>query len=473
MWFTPSSTSSEFTPDPDNYRKPRDPGSHVELLRFRKTAFKLDDGSLASIQVSFHWHAAHRSSAVRNAAFRFLPYRNVSTEAFLDRLLKERMLGSAENPADSPAHAAVPTDKVEHFSLMLKVPDQPEDAKVLRVAIIGAPNSGKSTLTNQLLGKKLFAASQKVHTTRSRALGVITEDNTQIILLDTPGLTTPSKAKRHQLEKTFLVDPLKSLRQADLVVVLVDVSDKWTRGRLDFEVLKCLALNAGIPSVLVLNKVDLLKGKPLLLDITAELTEGVVNGKRLKVRSLVKPLQKDTSEKLLKKTSGLPNGEMQNPGNQLLTGLSGEQLRALKSRKGWSHFKDVFMMCATDGEDVQTLKSYLMAEAKPGPWQYHSAVLTDQSPEDICTNAIREKLLEYLPQEVPYSVTQHIELWRETADNQLDIAVKLHVRKDSHMKMVIGPGGQLIARIAREAGLDLTNAFMCEVRLKISATLKN
>lgn len=47
-----------------------------------------------------------------------------------------------------------------------------------------------------------------------------------------------------------------------------------------------------------------------------------------------------------------------------------------------------------------------MVEAKPGPWQYHSAVLTDQSPEDICTNTIREKLLEYLPQEVPYTVTQ-------------------------------------------------------------------
>ncbi|MCI4394342.1 hypothetical protein PGIGA_G00167700 [Pangasianodon gigas] len=420
---------------------------------------------------------AHRGCAVRNTAFRFVPACFITTEVFLDRLLKERTLGFAENPAGSlaQAHAAVPPDRVEHFSLMLKDPDQPENPKVLRVAIIGAPNAGKSTLTNQLLGKKLFATSQKVHTTRSRALGVITEDNTQIILLDTPGLTTPSKAKRHQLEKSFLVDPLKSLQQADLVVVLVDVSDKWTRGRLDFEVLKCLALNAHIPAVLVLNKVDLLKSKPLLLDITVELTEGIVNGKRLKVRSLVKPLKKETQEKQMEKTPGVQNGEeqMPNPDNQLLRGLSREQLRALKSRKGWPHFKDVFMMCATDGEDVQTLKSYLMVEAKPGPWQYHSEVLTDQSPEDICTNTIREKLLEYLPQEVPYTVTQRIELWRETANGNLDISVKLHVKKDSHMKMVIGPGGQLIARIAREAGLDLTNAFMCEVRLKISATLKN
>lgn len=47
-----------------------------------------------------------------------------------------------------------------------------------------------------------------------------------------------------------------------------------------------------------------------------------------------------------------------------------------------------------------------MVAAKPGSWQYHSEVLTDQSPEEVCTNIIREKLLEYLPQEVPYSVTQ-------------------------------------------------------------------
>lgn len=47
-----------------------------------------------------------------------------------------------------------------------------------------------------------------------------------------------------------------------------------------------------------------------------------------------------------------------------------------------------------------------MVAAKPGPWQYHSEVLTDQSPEDVCINAVREKLLEYLPQEVPYNITQ-------------------------------------------------------------------
>ncbi|KAI4898568.1 hypothetical protein NFI96_025597 [Prochilodus magdalenae] len=162
-----------------------------------------------------------------------------------------------------------------------------------------------------------------------------------------------------------------------------------------------------------------------------------------------------------------------NPDTQVQGGLSREQFRKLRGRSGWPHFKDVFMLCAADGEDVDTLKRYLMVTAKPGPWHYHSDVVTDQSPEDVCVNTVREKLLEYLPQEVPYTISQHIELWRETEDGKLDISVKLHVKKNSHMSMVIGPGGQVMAKIAHEASEDLTNAFMREVRLKISASLKN
>ncbi|KAL7834986.1 hypothetical protein SRHO_G00292330 [Serrasalmus rhombeus] len=423
--------------------------------------------------LSLRPRAAFRPGALSGHGFPFTPACSVSSSAFLDRLLKGKMPGVDQGPCQQP----VPPDRAGQLSLLLRPPDQPEHPKTLRVAVIGAPNAGKSTLTNQLLGRKLFAVSQKVHTTRSRALGVITKDDTQIILLDTPGLTTPFKVKRHQLENSLLVDPLNSLREADLVVVLVDISDKWTRDRLDFEVLKCLTLNPHVPAVLVLNKVDLLKNKTLLLDITAKLTEGVVNGQRLRVRDVVKILQKERDEMQMKHKTALEaqTGEEPCPNSdtQDQTGLSREQLRTLKSRKGWSHFKDVFMLCAADGEDVETLKRYLMVAAKPGPWHYHSDVLTDQSPEDVCVNAVREKLLEYLPQEVPYTISQHIELWRETEDGKLDISVKLHVKKNSHMTMVIGPGGQVMARIAREAGEDLTNAFMREVRLKISATLKN
>lgn len=397
--------------------------------------------------------------------------------------------GKAVETHDSFCHrpASVPPNNAEQKTLLVNRPDQPENSKILKVAIIGAPNAGKSTLSNQLLGRKVFAVSKKVHTTRSRAEGVLTEDNTQIVLLDTPGLTTPSKVKRHQLERTLLVDPWNSVQEADLVVVLVDVSDKWACNKLDFEVLKCLAQNSNIPAVLVLNKVDLLKAKHKLLDITSSLTEGVVDGRKIRVSSAFRELPErrglnskvaaagvdagapESTDPSPQSPADLPQAVTDGDGNRK---LSKEELRQLKSRQGWPHFRDVFMLSAVDAEEVEALKRYLVLGAKPGSWHYHSGVLTDQSPEDICTNAVREKLLEYLPQEVPYNVSQIIEMWQEGENGQLDISLKLYVKKEGHMKMLIGQAGQVIARIAGEAGEDLANVFLCDVRLKITVKVK-
>ncbi|XP_018547938.1 GTPase Era, mitochondrial [Lates calcarifer] len=402
--------------------------------------------------------------------FIFTPACFITSEALLNRLMKGK---AAE--ADSSFYrlpASVPPDSGEQMSLLLRHPDQPDNPKVLKVAILGAPNAGKSTLSNQLLGRKVFAVSKKVHTTRSRSLGIITENDTQIILLDTPGLTTPSKVKRHQLEKSLLVDPWNTVKEAELMVVVVDVADRWMCSRLDFEVLKCLAKHPDIPAILVLNKVDLVKAKDRLLDITAELTCGVVNGRRMRVRPVIKPpwakkRPERDSELSADEDSAGPEGSAE-PNSE----LNKEQLKELSSQRGWPHFKDVFMLSSVDREDVETLKSYFMVAAKPGPWQYHSEVLTDQSPEEVCKNIIREKLLEHLPQEVPYSVTQTVELWQEGEEGKLLISVKLYVKKDSHMKMVIGTGGQMVAQIAQEAGEDLSHVYLRDVKLRLSAKLK-
>ncbi|CAI5644208.1 unnamed protein product [Oreochromis niloticus] len=399
--------------------------------------------------------------------FIFTPACFITSEAFLSRLMKGK---AAE--ADGNIYrllASVPPDSGEQLSLLLKHPDQPENSKVLKVAIIGAPNAGKSTLSNQLLGRKVFAVSKKVHTTRSRALGVLTEEYTQIILLDTPGLTTPSKVKRHQLEKSLLVDPWNTVKEADLMVVMVDVADKWMSSRLDFEVLKCLAQHPDIPAVLVLNKVDLVKAKDRLLDITAQLTCGVVNGRKMRIRPVIKP---PWAEKRSERASEDEENAAPEDGSEPTSALSKEQLKTLRNQQGWPHFKDVFMLSSVDREDVDTLKSYFMVAAKPGSWQYHSEVLTDQSPEEVCTNIIREKLLEYLPQEVPYSMTQSVQLWQDGEDGELDISVKLYTKKETHMRMVIGTAGQMVARIAREASEDLSRVYLREVRLKLSVKLK-
>ncbi|KAM3601542.1 uncharacterized protein V6R79_014645 [Siganus canaliculatus] len=427
---------------------------------------------LSRVGASARQESASRLVDAGNAAcarggktgFFFTPACFITSEAFLDKLKKGKAAEAECSFYRLPA--SVPPDSGEQLSLLLRHPDQPENAKLLKVAIIGAPNAGKSTLSNQLLGRKVFAVSKKVHTTRSRALGVLTEDETQIILLDTPGLTTVSKVKRHQLEKSLLVDPWNTVKEADLLVVMVDVADRWACNRLDFEVLKCLAQHPDIPAILVLNKVDQVGAKDKLLDITAELTCGMVNGRRMRVRPVIRPPWAE------KRPAGPTELAADKDDGEDNSTLSKEQLKKLKSQQGWPRFKDVFMLSSLDKEDVDTLKSYFLVAAKPGSWQYHSEVLTDQSPEEVCSNTIREKLLEYLPQEVPYSVTQSVEFWQDGENGELHISVKLYAKKDTHMRMVIGTSGQMVARIAQEAGEDLSRVFLRDVKLKLSVKLK-
>ncbi|KFQ18245.1 hypothetical protein N331_00399, partial [Merops nubicus] len=395
----------------------------------------------------------------------------------------------------------VAVNKEEQKQLLRHHPDQPRNPKVLRIAIIGAPNAGKSTLSNQLLGRKVFPVSKKVHTTRCKALGVVTYEDTQLVILDTPGLTNPFKAKRHKLDKAMLTDPWDSMKHADLVLVLVDVSDHWTRNSLSKEVLKCLSQFPQIPSVLVLNKVDLLKKKFILLELVNDLTEGIVNGKKLEARSGFKQNSDSSAKSPLQITWTSPpenrtpeshclqeTDEAQKDcsldsssdvrasdssvGTEEAQGPKHYEPRDLKARRGWPCFQEIFMLAALHGEEVDTLKQYLLMQAKPGPWEFHSRVLTSQSPQEICDNIIREKILEYLPLEVPYGVTQVTEMWEEGPSGELLIVQNLLVPRKSHMTMLIGRGGKVISRIAQEAGQDLMNAFLCDVRLKLKVDLK-
>ncbi|XP_009463444.1 PREDICTED: LOW QUALITY PROTEIN: GTPase Era, mitochondrial [Nipponia nippon] len=425
--------------------------------------------------------------------------------------LEQELLGAGQHPGPpcqeaswhpGPHPPPVATSKEEQDCLLWDQPDQPQNPKVLRIAIIGAPNAGKSTLSNQLLGRKVFPVSRKVHTTRCKAQGVITYEDTQLIILDTPGLTSPFKAKRHKLDEAMLTDPWDSMKHADLVLVLVDVSDHWTRNCLSEEVLKCLSQFPQIPSVLVLNKVDLLKKKFILLELVTELTEGIVNGKKLEVRSAFKHNSSSSAKSPLQITQASPpesraheshclqetdqaqegsnlanNGDMSASESSLVTeeaqGPKRYGPRDLKNMKGWPYFQEIFMLAALRGEEVDMLKRYLLMQAKPGPWEFHSRVLTSQSPQEICNNIIREKILEYLPLEVPYGVIQVTEMWEEGPSGELLIVQNLLVPRKSHMMMLIGRGGKVISRIAQEAGQDLMNAFLCDVRLKLKVEMKS
>jgi GTP-binding protein Era len=124
------------------------------------------------------------------------------------------------------------------------------------IAVLGEPNAGKSTLVNNFVGSKVSIVSPKVQTTRRRILGLTIQDNTQLILVDTPGIFKPKRT----LEKTMVKTALDARQGADIVLLLVDVHQKAFTN--SFSILKQLGEHQAV--VLVLNKIDLVAPTHLL-----------------------------------------------------------------------------------------------------------------------------------------------------------------------------------------------------------------
>lgn len=126
------------------------------------------------------------------------------------------------------------------------------------VAVIGAPNAGKSTLVNALVGQKVAIVSQKAQTTRARLMGIALEGSAQIILVDTPGLFEP----RRRLDRAMVSAAWEGAHAADAIVLVVDARKK-KRDYLE-PILTTLA-NRPERRILVLNKVDATPKEPLLV----------------------------------------------------------------------------------------------------------------------------------------------------------------------------------------------------------------
>jgi len=121
------------------------------------------------------------------------------------------------------------------------------------VTILGRPNVGKSTLLNQILGQKIVIATDKAQTTRKRIKGILTDDNGQIIFVDTPGVHRPLNKLGE-----FLLDEAKvAVPDADLILFLVDGSEPAGKG--DKWIVENILKGTKIPVILVMNKLDKIK----------------------------------------------------------------------------------------------------------------------------------------------------------------------------------------------------------------------
>ncbi len=125
------------------------------------------------------------------------------------------------------------------------------------VALIGAPNVGKSTLVNALVGSKVTIVSRKVQTTRALIRGIVIDDNAQLILVDTPGIFEPKR----RLDRAMVKTAWTGAHDADVVCVLLDAREGIDR---QADAIFDNLANVGHPKILVLNKIDLVPREKLL-----------------------------------------------------------------------------------------------------------------------------------------------------------------------------------------------------------------
>ena len=174
------------------------------------------------------------------------------------------------------------------------------------VALLGAPNAGKSTLVNQFVGAKVSIVTHKVQTTRALVRGIATRDKSQIVLVDTPGIFKP----RRQLDRAMVRSAWSGAHDADLVLLLID-AERGLVGETE-TILQGLK-DVDHPKVLVLNKIDRVKPDSLLA-LSATANEIVAFDRTF----MISALKGSGCEDLLDYVAGaLPSGPWFYPEDQI------------------------------------------------------------------------------------------------------------------------------------------------------------
>jgi len=294
------------------------------------------------------------------------------------------------------------------------------------VTILGAPNAGKSTLTNALVGQKVSIVTPKAQTTRTRITGIAVAGDAQIVFHDTPGIF----AAKRPLESAMVETAWGAGADADAIVVVVDARRPLhTVGDDTARIITGLAV-ANRPAILVLNKVDLVD-KPKLLALAKEFTQ-------------VPPLP---------------------PARE-------GRVEASRSASA-SLFTDVFMVSALSGSGVDDLRAHLAARMPPGPWHYPPDQMADAPLRFLAAEITREKLFLALHDELPYSLTVETENWDDRGKKKgVRIDQRIYVLRESHKPIVLGKGGSLLKDVGTEARAEIAELIGQPVHLFLQVSVR-
>lgn len=267
-------------------------------------------------------------------------------------------------------------------------------------AIIGAPNAGKSTLTNRLVGAKVSIVTQKVQTTRFPVRGVAMAGEAQIVLVDTPGIFQP----RRRLDRAMIRAAWGGAQDADAIVHLVDAA----------------------------------------AEIAAKGSGGKAADRRsaVDVESIVEGLKATGSQAILalNKVDAVPR----------------EQLLAVSQRLFEAGvYTEVFMVSATTGSGVDDLKARLAALMPENPWFYPEDQTADLPARLLAAEITREKLYLRVHEELPYAAAVESTAFEERKDGSVRIEQTIYVERESQRPIILGKGGQTLKWIGQKAREDL------------------
>ncbi len=273
------------------------------------------------------------------------------------------------------------------------------------VALIGRPNTGKSTLLNHLLGTKVAIVSPKPQTTRHRILGILTRPQVQIAFVDTPGIHEAGR----ELNRVMVAAAMDVLPEVDLVCLLVDAIRFQKAPKVEMDRVASIldAIRAaGTDFVLVINKIDRVKKHLLLPMIEAWSDAGA--------KAIVP-----------------------------ISALTGDGLDALVT---------VLVDCLSEGERM-----------------FPDEQVTDRTEGFMITETIREKVLFNTHQEVPHSVAVTLDRIKDIEKPRplRIITATIHVERDSQKGIIIGKQGKMLVRIGAAARRSLEARFGCHINLEL------
>lgn len=270
------------------------------------------------------------------------------------------------------------------------------------IAIVGCPNVGKSSLLNRIVGQKVAIVSDKPQTTRTRIMGVLTREETQLVFLDTPGLHRP----RTRLGDFMVKSIGEAVSSVDAAMLVVEPTAKV---REEERELIAQMKQSRMPAVLVINKIDLVEDKTLLLETIA-------------------------------------------------------------AYKDEYNFDAILPVSAVTGDGVGTLVDELSRFAFESPHFFPDDMVSDQPERVLASELIREQILRVMRDEVPHGVAVVTESFKEgttTAGEPIvHIDCVIYCERESHKGMLIGKGGARLKAVSSAARREMEDLLGTKVDLK-------